>query len=121
MTIFQARFVQWLTLKGCSLRATAGYFAERYDRVDGEYVQTGNVYDSTSSDLFSPSGNQLDGIFIREKAIHILNQQGVEPHFYTMGEFKNKDGTLYVPSFVEYDPQREYQELRTQMKQADDR
>lgn len=81
MTLFQARFVQCLTLIGYSIRATDGYFSERYSLEGDKYVQTGNPFDKTSSGLFSPPGNQIHGIVIRESAIKTLKEHGIEPYF----------------------------------------
>ena len=60
-----------------------------------------------------------------KEAIKVLHEHGVEPHFHVYGEFKNIDGTVYVPNFgkynpqriYQYDPQQVYRELRAQMKQ----
>lgn len=71
MTLFQARFVQYLTLIGCSLRATAGNYYTRYN-FDGTQKVTQNDYNGVD-------GNQLDGMYLREEAIKILTQKGIDP------------------------------------------
>ncbi len=69
MTLFQARYVQWLTLIGCSLRATAGNYYARYN-FDGSFK--GNKYEGVG-------GNQIDGINIRKRAIEALKGFYIEP------------------------------------------
>ena len=71
MTLFQARFVQWLTLTGCSLRATAGYYYGRYND-NNEYKGIINDYDGYGA-------NQLDGIRLRELAIKTLLEHNIVP------------------------------------------
>lgn len=100
MTRFQARYIQWLTLKGCSIRATAGYFYERYEGVLQDirmivYVQKGNPFGSTAGDFFSPSGNQLDGILLREEAIDLIESWDEKPYFTTMGTEDSVAGETY--------------------------
>lgn len=71
MTLFQARYIQYLTLIGCSLRATAGHYYGRYN-FDGTQKVTLNDYNGWG-------GNQLDGIFLREEAINYLTEKGIDP------------------------------------------
>lgn len=68
MTLFQARYVQFLTLSGCSLRATAAHYYDRYD-YDGNYKR-GKGFDG----LFTYGGNQIDGIELRKEAIKVLRE-----------------------------------------------
>lgn len=76
MTLFQARYIQWLTLIGCSIRSTAGHFYGRYNQ---DYSFKGlNTYEGYG-------GNQLDGIFLREEAIKVLEEKGVDPMFDMSG------------------------------------
>lgn len=67
MTLFQARFIQYLTLNGCSLRATAGYYYSRYNK-----RLPFDKYDGVA-------GSQIDGILLREEAIRFLLKLGVDP------------------------------------------
>lgn len=71
MTRFQARYVQYLTLVGCSLRATAGNYYGRYNS-NGTCKNKPNNYDGWG-------GNQLDGIFLRKNAIKTLSELGIDP------------------------------------------
>ena len=77
MTLFKARFIQWLTLNQCSLRATAGNYYARYN-FDGTQKKIKKDYPEFG-------GNQLDGIFLRKKAIKILQNHNIEPLFEEMG------------------------------------
>lgn len=77
MTLFQARFIQWLTLHQCSLRATAGNYYARYNE-DGTQKKNKEHYE-----MFG--GNQLDGILLRKEAIKILQKHKIEPYFEEMG------------------------------------
>ena len=77
MTLFQARYIQWLTLNQCSLRATAGNYYARYN-VDGTQKTIREEYKGCY-------GNQLDGIFLRKDAIKLLESKGEETFFDEMG------------------------------------
>lgn len=81
MTLFQARFIQYLTLVGCSIRATAGNYYARYDG-DGIQHKKRIDYDGWG-------GNQLDGMFLRERAIDVLKARGVDP---VIGVYDNNIG-----------------------------
>lgn len=86
MTLFQARFIQWLVLHvGCSLRATAGNYYGRYDR-SGKFRGVVNDYEGWD-------GNQLDGILLSKKAIQVLKANGAKPYFtvcdYELDEYRN--------------------------------
>jgi len=81
MTLFQARFVQWLTLKGCSLRATASYYRDRYDQ--------GLPFGSKVVGPFTVGGNQVDGILLRTEAIDLLKEKGIDP---VIGVYDNNIG-----------------------------
>ncbi len=61
LTLFQARYIQWLTLIGCSLRATAGNFYSRYKSDLSQKINP-TIYEGFG-------GSQLDGIFLRESTI----------------------------------------------------
>jgi hypothetical protein len=78
MTRFQARYVQWLTLIGCSLRATAGNYYGRYND-DGTNKNQPNSYESVG-------GNSLDGADLRREAISVLLAAGIEPYFNDMAD-----------------------------------
>lgn len=71
MTLFQARFIQYLTLKGCSLRATAGYYYARYN--------SDNSQRFPSYKYNGVKGSQIDGILLREEAIAFLSALGIDP------------------------------------------
>ena len=74
MTLFQAKFVQWLTVrKDCSLRATAGNFYARYNH-DYSPKTPRTKYEGHG-------GNQISGITLREEAIKMLEDNGIEPCF----------------------------------------
>ena len=77
ITLFQARFIQWLTLNQCSLRATAGNYYARYN-FDGTQKKNKVYYEMSG-------GNQYDGLFLRKKAIEVLRKNKIEPHFEVMG------------------------------------
>jgi len=87
MTLFQARFVQYLTLIGCSLRATAGNYYGRYN-----FDWTRKVI---PNDYNGWGGNQLDGIFLREEAIKILTEKGIDPVISTMDNNIGYDDDSY--------------------------
>jgi hypothetical protein len=69
LTLFQARYIQYLTLIGCSLRSTAGHFFERYN------------YDGTfkGKEYFGYDGNQIEGMQLREIAIEVLIKNNIDP------------------------------------------
>ena len=71
MTRFQARYIQYLTLIGYSLRATAGNYYGRYNK-DGSNKGLPNNYKGFG-------GNQMDGIALRERAIEKLLELGIDP------------------------------------------
>ena len=77
MTLFQARFIQWLTLNQCSIRATAGNYDARYN-ADGSQKTVKEIYKGYG-------GNQVDGMLLRDKAIEVLEENNIEPFFDTMG------------------------------------
>lgn len=69
MTRFQARYVQWLSVIGCTLRATAGHYYRRYDGNDNF---RGEEYEGSG-------GNQIDGFILRERAYEVLKSVDGEP------------------------------------------
>lgn len=71
MTLFQARFIQWLSLIGCSQRAIAGNYYGRYNE-DGTRRNVPNDYEGFG-------GNQIDGILLVEEAIKTLIKHGKDP------------------------------------------
>jgi len=77
MTLFQARFVQWLTFKGYSLRMTAVLYYSRYN-IDG-------TQKNKEDDYGFFCGNQIDGIFLRVAAIKCLKEHGREIGFTWKG------------------------------------
>lgn len=103
MTLFQARFIQYLTLIGCSIRATAGNFYARY-----KYVYEGEVvtYVQHRGEYHGYGGNQIDGILLREEAIAVLTAHKILPHFDTMGH-------SYYGGNIKYS----YRKLRKKMKE----
>ena len=76
LTRFQVRYIQWLTLIGYSLRATARDFFNRYNENDLSLRNPRGTEEI---------GNQLSGIFLRENAIDYLNHYGIDPMFEVMG------------------------------------
>lgn len=76
MTLLQARFIQFFTLIGCSMRSTAGNYYARYNP-DGS-LNVGGVYKGIG-------GNQIDGIILREEAIVVLQSKGIVPGFDVNG------------------------------------
>lgn len=99
MTLFQARYVQYLTLIGCSIRATSGYFFGRYTLVSNHktfrYINNNGV-----NEYKGYGGNQIDGILIRQEAIKVLEEKGIAPHFTCYGS----------------DLEEEYEEFRKRTK-----
>jgi len=88
MTLFQARYVQWLTLIGCSLRATAGHYYGRYN--------FDNTNKNTPNDYNGCGGNQLDGIFLRKEAIKVLTENGIDPVISEMDNNIGYDADSYL-------------------------
>ena len=77
MTLFQARFIQWLTLNGASQRATVGNYFARYN-----FNGTQKTY---KEEYLGFGENQLDGIFLREEAVKVLKKHNIEPYFEVAG------------------------------------
>lgn len=77
MTLFQARFIQWLTITGCTARVTAGTYYARYN-VDGTQKKIKEEYNGLMS-------NQLYGVDLRMSALKVLECHGIEPYFDSMG------------------------------------
>lgn len=75
MTRLQARYVQYLTLIGCSLRATHMHYRNRYEH--------GARW--TEAPHWTWGGNQMTGILLRKEAIEHLKSAGIEPHMNEMG------------------------------------
>ena len=88
LTLFQARYVQYLTLIGCSMRATAGNFFARYN------------YDLTQKNEYSEyrgfGGNQIEGILLREKAIKVLEDNKIKPFFDVNGNNIGYENNSYT-------------------------
>lgn len=91
MTLLQARWIQYLTLTGCSLRATAGNFYERYAPLsDGSYM-----YHRSEFPYMGFGGNQFDGCCLREEALEVLKAHGVKPYFNVDGNAIGYDEDSY--------------------------
>ena len=78
MTRFQALFVFWIRnekLQGCSWRATAANYYNRYDMSTGNLIPFKN---RLIFKLFTFGGNQLDGIALCEEASKILFNEKVD-------------------------------------------
>jgi len=77
MTLFQARYIQWMTFKNYSLRAISRNYYSRYN-TDGTQKEIKTFHENSS-------GNQMDGIFLRREAIRALKRNNIEPLFDEMG------------------------------------
>jgi hypothetical protein len=71
LTRFQARYIQFLSLNDCSLRAIAGNFYGRYND-DMTRKNCVNDYDGWGA-------NQLDGIELVEACIEYFKKEGIDP------------------------------------------